>query len=450
MATGIITTALLLVGTTGAELEEFRSCLIHRHINIVDLRAINNEDRDDQFHLQGHNNDEDDDASSIESGDEGNGEGEENTTVYLLQLNVEDVLSSAVTLIDVAIGSDHKITFVDYAYNKNIGYLVKGGVEKLAYFDFSTWQIKKRVGGATGLTVSIGRTPFQTENDDSKKAVGIMYLLRSMYTPDDLGKATRDEIKAIINGIPNEFYRIFSYSYTPRQWKSTRVMFLTPELNIDNIMTTATQSLTSQSTMNTAIKSLFDAGRTEFPELLNEFDQMQKMADSIWNALLNPNATPESIDNAKKAYGAIIGVDELLLEQRDIPIQNFEQFSSSNDAAIYRSACSINMYNHVPNFSVKSKAIDIYLDRCAKLEWNSYSFANGIKEILDHGVSGNMWQIRKGDGMFIASIIHRDNISSECIKARNSENTHGQFYALFLRKKKNQSNNHDDTDSSEE
>ena len=179
-----------------------------------------------------------------------------------------------------------------------------------------------------------------------------------------------------------------------------------------------------------------------------EFDETDFFGD-IMAAATTPSNTTANIDSAKEPYGKMIGVTKRQISRSIATIpslidaDNVEaNFIVQNDAAIYtttgnkKKSSHHNLFDTVPNLNYKSHAIDLLIRKCAsKKIWSSFMVARGIKEILDHGETGQLWLFTQDEDLangvyYSATIMDRDDIENES-DSKNIMNSRGKIYGVY-------------------
>jgi hypothetical protein len=402
---------------------------------------VDNNSKNDFFAINGYDYNEDD-----SSDEESNDDDEENNAdqhQYLITLPIFDALSAVVLLKGAEVvdgGMMHLISNVKFAYNKQFGYKIgNDNNARLSYFNFlgKNYTIQIWVSKKNTIKLNPGRSPFQTEDDDITRAVGIMLAIRHEYTKEQLSSLTIDALKTTINTIPTEFFRITEHGYNPSAWNCIRNFYTTEGLNILEILDESINAIDDLSTSseNQDVDLLAGLIVTDRLSLLEEFDGMKEVFGEIMAAATTQSNTAADIDLAKQPYGKMIGINQQISRSTIATIPSLidadnvkANFNDQHDAAIYTTAGNRknsnwhNLFDTVPNLSYKSHAIDLFLSKCAsKKVWSTFMVERGIKEILDHEEPGQLWVFTQNDDRangvhYSATIMDRDDILSECDK----------------------------------
>jgi len=446
----VINSAIIIVQSS-AQLHVIRQKLESNDLVVENAHSVDPENDDDFFRVNGfHNNDD----SSEEEGGEGSDNSEDGDSVvtnYVIKLPTLDALSAVVLLNSDIEGVD---TYrADFAYMEQIlGYKLKNGVRKLKLFDAGN-RFRVCFGKKPGTSyqyVAIGRTPFQTEEDDWNKAVGGMLAIRSVYTDQQLNgvnfTVTAEDLWGILNGIPSEFYHRYE-GYSGSDWTFYRKFHNTPGFDAQELLANARQSMSSTAVVDTnTISTFHSAYNSTSQQLLELFDtgSLKQDADNVWDSLLRPNELGvNSVTVAKKSYATKIGLNNNvtglldLLSLEDYAVVT-NSFSPAKDAAIYNAGTAggnSHLHDYVSTWSMKSLAIDSLIDACASINmWHHSPVSDRIVEILDDGESGDLYLINRIEGQqrYRASIISRDDITNECY---GSGAISGQIHKVYKNKK---------------
>ena len=458
-----IDSAIIHVTTTASQLASVVSKLTESNLTVESSHKYEGYE-DDCFAINGYDNKDEDDSSDEESND-GDEESNADQHQYLITLPIFDALAAVVLLKGAEVvdgGMMHLISNVKFAYNKQFGYKIgNDNNARLSYWqlggNFFQMMFRQKIPPSTkstSLILNPGRSPFQNKDDDIIRAVGIMLAIYRVHTKGQLNTSvTKDMLKSTINAIPTEFFHIAEHGYTSQKWTTIRnfyTTYTTEGLSILEILNESINAIDdlSTSSVNQEVDLLAGLMVKDPLTLLKEFDETDFFGD-IMAAATTPSNTTANIDSAKEPYGKMIGVTKRQISRSIATIpslidaDNVEaNFIVQNDAAIYtttgnkKKSSHHNLFDTVPNLNYKSHAIDLLIRKCAsKKIWSSFMVARGIKEILDHGETGQLWLFTQDEDLangvyYSATIMDRDDIENES-DSKNIMNSRGKIYGVY-------------------